>query len=202
MPNNWQLLLNTHTTDRENVRRETPEKMDAPAGLIIRPELKSDYERITALHDHAFGQIGESRLVEALRRNPLFIRGLSLVALLDGNLVGHILFFPVLIRDGQKVFRSLALAPIAVLPDYQRKGIGSALVNTGIDEAREGKHRSVIVPGHPEFFPGFGFRPAIHYGIRPPFDVPADLFFAMELIPGGLTGVSGIVEYPPEFSEF
>ncbi|KAF0196703.1 MAG: putative acetyltransferase [Bacteroidetes bacterium] len=176
--------------------------MDAPAGLLIRPELKSDYEKITALHDLAFGQKGEGRLVEALRRNPVFIRGLSLVALLDGNLVGHILFFPVLVRDGQKVFRSLALAPLAVLPNYQRKGIGSALVIAGIDEAREGKHRSVIVLGHREYYPGFGFRPAIHYGILPPFDVPSDVFFAMELIPGGLAGVSGTVEYPPEFSEF
>jgi len=174
--------------------------MDSPDGLLIRPELKGDYEKITGLNDFAFGQKGEGRLVETLRRNPLFIKGLSLVALLEGNLVGHILFFPVLIRDGQKVFRSLALAPMAVLPGYQCKGIGTALVNTGIDEAREGKHRSVIVLGHREYYPRFGFRPAIHYGIIPPFNVPSDVFFAIELLPGGLEGVSGIVEYPPEFS--
>lgn len=176
--------------------------MDSPAGLLIRPELKGDYEKITGLNDLAFGQKREGRLVETLRRNPLFIKGLSLVALLEGNLVGHILFFPVLIRDGHKVFRSLVLAPLSVLPGYQRKGIGTALVNAGIDEAREGKHRSVIVSGRREYYTRFGFRPAILYGILPPVNLSADLFFALELIPEGLDGLSGIVEYPPEFSGF
>lgn len=175
--------------------------MEAPEGLIIRPELSNDYGKITELNNRAFGRPGEGRLVEALRHNHLFIKGLSLVAVLQGKLVGHILFFPILIRGEGKIFRSLALAPMAVLPQYQRIGIGTALVSTGIDEARAGKHGSVIVLGHRDYYPRFGFIPASRYGIFPPFPVPDDVFLAIELFPEGLKGVKGTVEYPPEFGE-
>lgn len=175
--------------------------MEAPAGLIIRPELNSDYRRITELYDITFGQPAEGKLVEALRCTHLFIKGLSLVAILEGKPVGHILFYPILIRGEGKVFRSLALAPMAVLPEYQNIGIGSALVITGLDEARAGKFNSAIVLGHRDYYPRFGFRRASVYGIFPPFEVPEDVFFAMELQPGGLEGVRGTVEYPPEFAE-
>lgn len=174
--------------------------METTAGLTIRPELSNDYIKITQINDKAFGQSGEGRLVEALRHNPLFIKGLSLVALLDGKLVGHILFFPILIKGQGKVFRSLALAPMAVLPEFQRMGIGTALVYGGLDEARAGKFGSVIVLGHRDYYPRFGFRQASGFGIFPPFNVPDDVFFAMELQQDGLSGVNGIVEYPPEFS--
>lgn len=175
--------------------------MELPEGLIIRPELSSDYPKITRLNDLAFGQPGEGKLVEALRTNPLFIKGLSLVAIISHEVVGHILFFPVLIRSENKVFRSLALAPMSVLPGFQGKGIGTALVNAGLDEAKAGKFDSVIVLGHRDYYPRFGFKPASGFGIVPPFEVPDDVFFAMELRPEGLSGVTGMVEYPEEFSK-
>ncbi|NTW23626.1 MAG: N-acetyltransferase [Lentimicrobium sp.] len=175
--------------------------MDTLTGLILRPELGNDYGDITALNNIAFGQSMEGRLVEALRRNPHFIKGLSLVAVIDGKLVGHILFFPILIKGEGKVFRSLALAPMSVLPEYQGKGIGSALVNLGLEEARADGFDSVIVLGHRDFYPRFGFVPASRFGISPPYEVPDEVFFAMELYPGSLQGVIGMVEYPPEFAE-
>lgn len=174
--------------------------METPAELTIRPELSNDYAKITQINEQAFGQPGEGRLVEALRHNPLFIKGLSLVALFDRKLVGHILFFPILIKGEGKIFRSLALAPMAVLPEFQRMGIGTALVLSGLDEARAGKFGSVIVLGHRDYYPRFGFRPASGFGIFPPINVPDDAFFAMELQPDGLSGVNGTVEYPFEFS--
>jgi putative acetyltransferase len=175
--------------------------MEAPPGLVIRPELFNDFANITRLNDLAFGQPAEGQLVEALRRNPLFIKGLSLVALLENQLVGYILLFPVLIRDQARVFRTLALAPMSVLPGYQGKGIGSALVYAGLEEARVGKFQSVIVLGHRDYYPKFGFKPASLYGIYPPMSVPDNVFFALELLPGALDGVKGMVEYPPEFTK-
>lgn len=174
--------------------------METLAGLILRPELSNDFNDITILHNKAFGQAAEGRLVEVLRRNPHFIKGLSLVAVLNGKLVGHILFFPILIKGEGKVFRSLALAPMSVLPEYQGKGIGSALVNLGIEEASADGFDSVIVLGHRDYYPRFGFIPASRFGITPPFEVPDDVFFAMELYPGALQGVKGMVQYPPEFA--
>jgi putative acetyltransferase len=174
--------------------------METTAGLIIRPELSNDYGNITRLYDLAFGQVGEGRLVEALRHNPLFIKGLSLVAIIKGKLIGHILFFPILIKGEGKVFRSLALAPMAVLPEFQHTGIGTELVYSGLDEARAGKFGSVIVMGHRDYYPRFGFSPASGFGIFPPSEVPNDAFFAIELHNDGLSGVRGMVEYPAEFS--
>lgn len=173
--------------------------MKTLSGLIIRPELPNDYDMIGKINDLAFGREAEGKLVVALRRNALFIKGLSLVALINSQLVGHILFFPVLIRNEEKVFLTLALAPMAVVPEYQRKGIGSSLINSGLDEARAGAFQSVIVLGHKYYYPGFGFEPASLYGIYPPFAVPDEVFLAMELVPGGLKGVKGVVEYPPEY---
>lgn len=175
--------------------------METPSGLIIRPELSNDIRKITGLYDEAFGQPCEGKLVDALRHNPLFIQGLSLVAVVEEKLAGHILFFPVFIRGGGKVFQTLALGPMAVLPGYHRKGIGTALVNAGIDEAKAGKFRSVLVLGHPDYYPRFGFKSASQYGIYPPFEVSQGGFLAMELLPDSLRGVSGCVEYPAEYAE-
>lgn len=175
--------------------------MDTLAGLILRPELVNDYGNITALNRIAFGQSKEGRLIIALRRNPHFTKGLSLVAVIDGKLIGHILYIPVLIKGEGKVFRSLALVSVSVMPDYQRKGIGTALVNLGIEEARADGFDSLLVPVYSDFFSRFGFKPAFRFGIRPSLDVPGEVLFALELHPGSLIGVSGMVEYPPEFAE-
>jgi len=176
--------------------------MEVPIGLRIRPELGNDCVKITRLNEIAFGRPDESRLIELLRQNPMYIKGFSLVAVLEDKPVGHILLYPVLIRGEARIFRSLALVSLAVLPEYQGKGIGSALVNSGLDEARAGKYTSAVVRGCGDFFPRFGFIPASIFGISPPFIVADEAFLAMELFPGGLRGVVGTVDYPAEFSEF
>lgn len=169
--------------------------------LIIRSERKEDYSNIAKINDLAFGQKNEGRLVESLRNNPRFIPELSLVAERDNEVAGHILFFPIDITHEQSVFDSLALAPMSVHPSYQRKGIGSELVRQGLARCREAGFSSVIVLGHHEYYPRFGFRPAGAWNIRAPFDVPDEVFMAVELMDNGLRSVRGTVRYPEEFNE-
>jgi putative acetyltransferase len=169
--------------------------------IEIRSELSIDYEAIKFVTDEAFGQELEGELVEKLRANPVFKPELSLVALWESKLIGHILFFPINIKSKDSLFPTLALAPMAVLPVYQRNGIGSQLVRAGLKTAANLGYNSVIVLGHNDFYPKFGFRPASDYGISAPFEVPNDVFMAFELIPNGLAGISGIVQYPAEFDD-
>ncbi|AKB86000.1 Acetyltransferase [Methanococcoides methylutens MM1] len=170
--------------------------------MLVRKEEDNDYLAITEVNDHAFGQENEGRLVVNLRMHADFVSELSLVAEVDGRIVGHILFFPVKIVDDGKEFDTLSLAPMAVLPDFQRQGIGSALIKEGLTVAENLGYRSVVVLGHAEYYPRFGFRPASNWDIRSPFeDVPDDAFMAMELVDGSLDDVRGVVEYPEEFHE-
>jgi putative acetyltransferase len=165
----------------------------------IRSEGAEDREAIFGVNHAAFGQEDEARLVDALRRSEAFIPELSLLALEDSRVVGHILFTRVEIRGADRAFDALALAPMAVLPGYQRRGIGSALVERGLEIARDLGHRVVIVVGHPEYYPRFGFVPAKPRGIRAPFEVPDEAFMVLELQSNALAGIEGQVEYPPEF---
>jgi putative acetyltransferase len=166
----------------------------------IRPEVPGDRESIYRVNQEAFGRESESRLVEALRLGPAFIPGLSLVAVEGSEVVGHILFTRLTVRGEGGTHEALALAPMAVVPAWQRKGIGSALVRRGLEDAREQGHRAVIVLGHPGYYPRFGFRPAQPLGIQSPFEAPVDAFLVLGLQPGVLDGLEGRVEYPPEFN--
>lgn len=169
--------------------------------LIIRPETAQDYALISQINDLAFGQKNESRLVENLRRNKKFISRLSPVAQLDNEIVGHILFFTLTIKNQPYEYESVALPPIAVLPAYQRRAIGSALIHAGLAQCRREGFCSVIVLGHPEYYPRFGFRRASTWKISAPFDVPEEAFMAMEPTENGLINVQGSVVYPDEFRE-
>lgn len=170
--------------------------------LKIHPENPSDYPAITKVNDLAFGQPNEGKLVENLRKNPKFIPELSFVAEIDGKIAGHILFFPVVIKleDG-KVKETISLAPLAVLPEFQRQGIGGELVREGIKACSRLGYDSIIVLGHPEYYPKFGFRQANTWGIKDPFGAPAEAFMALELKERALEGAGGVVEYPDEFLE-
>lgn len=174
--------------------------LDAPVDrLTIRPEVPGDFPAVARVHGRAFDGEDEARLVDALRRSDAFVPGLSLVAAERAEVVGHILFTRICIKDGGVTREALALAPLAVLPERQRRAIGSALVERGLAECRRLGHRIVIVLGHPEYYPRFGFTPAGERGLRGPFPVRPEAFMVLGLVPGALDGVRGEIEYPPEF---
>jgi putative acetyltransferase len=164
--------------------------------FIVRPECKTDQEAIRYVNRLAFGQDQEARLVDALRDGGYF--RVSLVAEQVGRVVGHILFsdLPILTRVGTAP--ALALAPMAVLPELQNQGVGSALVRNGLEACRRQGHRVVVVLGHAHFYPRFGFSPKLAANLDSPFS-GGDSFMALELAPGALDGVVGRVQYPPPF---
>ncbi len=171
------------------------------AGIVIRSEQSDDHAAIAEVNREAFGQENEARLVAALREAEGFDPQLSLVALRDDAVVGHILFSPIdIVRDSGDV-PALALAPMAVRPEFQRQGIGSALVRAGLKACSRAGYRMVVVLGHSDYYPRFGFTPASERGVRAPFEVPDEAFMVLSLVDGGLDDVAGIVRYPAAFSD-
>jgi putative acetyltransferase len=162
----------------------------------IRPELPADQVMISEVHHRAFGRSDEARLVDALRRGG-FAR-LSLVAERGEQVLAHILFsdLPIVTSDG--TVSALALAPLSVLPEFQRHGIGSTLVQRGLELCREQGHRVVVVLGHPKFYSRFGFSADLATPLRSAFSGRAS-FMAAELVPDALAGVAGVVQYSPPF---
>ena len=167
----------------------------------VRPETANDHAAIREVNALAFGREVEARLVENLRRLPDFIPELSLVAAETGRVVGHILFSPMTIETKDGAVPALALAVLAVRPEFQNQGIGSALVREGLERCRSLGHRIVVVVGHPEYYPRFGFSPARARNLEAPFPVPDEAFLVLGLVPGALDNVAGVVRYPPPFSE-
>ena len=167
--------------------------------VTIRPETPKDVDSVRYVNEQAFGQIEEAAIVDKLRnRNALTI---SLVATENNEVVGHIAFSPVVIESPCSSFEAVALAPMAVLPAYQRKGIGSQLVRAGLEECRHLGHEIVVVLGHPDYYPRFGFVPGKQRGIDCEFEVPDEAWMVMELKEGVLGGRSGTVRYQPEFQD-
>ncbi len=168
---------------------------------MIRQETISDRDAVHEVNRLAFGRDDEASLVEALRRSDAFIPELSLVAEKEGRVVGHILFSRITVEAPTRVVTALSLAPMAVLPEFQRQGIGSDLVRDGLERSKAAGHEIVIVLGHPDYYPRFGFSPARAMGVECPFPAPDEAFMAIELVPGALDAVEGTVKYPPEFDE-
>lgn len=135
-----------------------------------------------------------------LRNSTAFVPELSLVAVVDDRIVGHILFTKDKIRGHKEDYDSLVLAPISVLPNMQRKGIGEKLMLEGHKIALGLGFNSVNLVGYPRYYPRFGYVPASRFGITAPFDVPDEVFMAYELTANALVEVEGVVEYPKEFS--
>jgi putative acetyltransferase len=167
--------------------------------FVIRQELPEDAPAISEVLLQAFGQDGESRLVNALRDDGNIDTDLSLVAVHGDRIIGHILFCPVTIVSGTVETAALALAPLGVHQDYQCRGIGAALIEAGLGECRRLGHRIVIVVGHPGYYPRFGFTSAKDARITAPFPCPDDAFMALSLRPGALDGIGGMVRYPVAF---
>jgi putative acetyltransferase len=164
--------------------------------IEVRPERPPDAEAIRRLNRAAFGGDVEAALVDTLRAQAAPL--VSLVADDGGSVVGHVMFSPVVLF-GHEGLMIMALAPLAVLPALQRRGIGSALAGAGLDRCRELGCQAVVVLGHPAYYPRFGFVPASRFGVASQYAVPDDVFMAMELNPGALQGVSGTVRYHAAF---
>jgi len=165
---------------------------------VIRPEAADDHEAIRQVNRLAFGQDAEARLVDALRDGG-FVRA-SLVAEAEGQVIGHILFSDLPILVESRTIPALALAPIAVVPKFQRQGIGTRLVEEGLRICRQDGHQIVVVLGHPHFYPRFGFSAKLAERLASPYS--GEAFMALELVPGALDGITGTVVYPPPFGAF
>lgn len=165
--------------------------------MIVRPELEEDRIPIGELHRLVFGGHLEADLVDTLRRERRV--ELSLVAIIGGQIVGHILFSDLEAEiDGRQV-KALALAPMAVVPVRQRQGIGARLIGESLTRLERGDYEAVIVLGHESYYPRFGFSAELARKLDSPFK--GDAFMALELKQGALQGEQGSVTYPAAFSE-
>jgi len=169
--------------------------------IQIRPEHKNDISAISMINDMAFGQEDEGNLIVKLRKNKNFIKDLSLVACMGNEIIGHILFSKIMIKNDNVEFESLALAPMSVIPEFQGLGIGSELIKKGLQKATKLGYDSVIVLGHENFYPKFKFTPASQFQITCLVEVPDANFLALELKKGSLDSISGCVIYPKEFND-
>ena len=168
--------------------------------IIIRKESSLDYDRISKVNDLAFVQKQEGELIVKLRMRKEYIPELSLVAEFNGNIIGHILFFPIYILSGDDKIQTLALAPMSIIPGFQNKGLGGDLIMAGMKAANELGFTSVLVLGHPKYYPKFGFKKASKWKIKAPFDVPEEAMMAIELKNGSLNFGGGIIDFPPEYT--
>jgi putative acetyltransferase len=168
--------------------------------IHIREERPEDAFAVRLVNEKAFGQTQEANIVEKLRQSCDDL--LSLVAVMTGHVVGHVLFSPATIESNGGLIQGMALAPMAVLPAYQRQGIGSRLVQEGIKILRSSSCPFVIVLGHPDYYPRFGFEVASKYNIMSQWQgVPEKAFMILILDRVIMEGISGVARYRSEFSE-
>jgi len=165
--------------------------------MHIRYEQADDADKIRHVLLAAFETDAEANLVDALHGTGVEL--ISLLAEQDGDVIGHILFSPVTIDGNISI---AGLAPMAVTPKWQNKGIGTALVNEGINACIQSGYQAVVVLGHPHYYPRFGFVPSESFGIQCEYDVPAEVFMIKELQKGALKGISGTIRYHQVFNDF
>lgn len=174
--------------------------------MIIRQENINDYKAIFDLIESAFkneelSDHKEQFLVERLRKSDNFVPELSIIAIENNEVIGYILLTKIKIKNEEVTFHSLALAPMAVLPKYQKQGIGAMLIHYAHEKARELNFESIVLLGHEKYYPKFGYTMAKNFNIRLPFEVPDENCMAIELKANALKNVSGIVEYDKAFYE-
>ena len=166
------------------------------AMIEIRDEASNDYPAIRELHERAFGGPAEARLVDMLRAANK--AAISLVAVHENRVVGHIFFSPVTVAAVHENIRAVGLAPMSVLPEFQNRGIGSRLVHAGLGACKRKGYEVVVVLGHTKYYPRFGFVRAKDKGLDNEYNAN-DSFMVMELEKGVLQGIRGLVKYAPEF---
>jgi putative acetyltransferase len=166
--------------------------------VIVRPEQERDQSTVHSVTSSAFGTEAEADLVDVLRVEAQGV--VSLVAELAGVVVGHIMFSPVSL-SGCPALAVMGLGPMSVAPAHRRIGIGTALVREGLVRCRQEGAVAVVVLGHPGYYPRFGFSPASRFGIDSEYDVPDNVFMAIELAPGALDGTTGRIRYHLAFAK-
>jgi putative acetyltransferase len=166
--------------------------------LDIRPETPADIPAIHLVEQLAFDRPAEADLVDLCRQRGKV--SLSLVAVRAGRISAHVMFTPVTLEPRQDGLRGLGLGPIAVLPEFQRNGIGSRLMQAGLEMCREQEYAFIVLLGDPHYYARFGFTPARNFGLSSEYG-DGDEFQVLELTPGVLAGASGQVRYVPEFKE-
>ncbi len=173
--------------------------------FVIRQEKATDFSQVAEVIELAFRNMEENDhtehfLVERLRESDAYIPDLSLVAeTTEGQIVGHIMLSKVKVQDGEKVFTALAVAPLSVLPEYQRMGIGGKLIREAHRRASELGYAVTVLLGHKDYYPRFGYKKASLFGIRFPFEAPDDYCMVAELKKNGLEDLRGMVCYPDAF---
>ena len=177
-------------------------------GLHIRTELESDFDEIhevikAAFANQPYSQQTEHHLVQKLRQSDAYVPDLGLVAVKNSQIVGHILLTKIQLRDGNKDASEtgLTLAPVSVRPDAQLKGIGGLLIQEAHNRARQLGYRFVLLIGHAEYYPKFGYRQASTFNIDVPFDSPPQNVMVKELYENALQNICGSVIYPKAFFE-
>ena len=172
----------------------------------LRQETVADYPAvaemiISAYEDVSYSSHREQFMVERLRKSAAFIPELSIVAEAGHEIVGHILLTKIVIRGPQRGVDSLCLAPLSIAPLFQGKGIGGRLIAEAHRIAKELGYQSITLLGPAEYYSRFGYEPMKRHGIRPPFAIREENCMIISLTQNGLAGVSGEIEYPPEFME-
>jgi putative acetyltransferase len=166
----------------------------------IRVEKKSDFNAIKYVNDKAFNQPQEGNVIEKIRNTDSRI--LSLVAELDNKIIGHIFFSPVEIEGHPEIKNGMGLAPLAVLPEYQKQGIGKMLIKEGISKLKKQSVPFIIVLGHEHYYPKFGFETAAKYGLKSQWiGVPDEAFMVMILNKDKMKNVHGVAKYREEWNE-
>ena len=167
--------------------------------MHIRPEQEADRQQIRIINTSAFETDAEANLVDALRQCDIPL--ISLVAEEGNQLIGHILFSPVSLAESAHTPAITGLAPMAVLPAWQGKGVGSRLVKEGLKYCVEAGYVAVVVLGYPDYYPRFGFVPASRFNIKSEYEVPEEVFMLKDLKQSALTGVKGVIRYHEAFNQ-
>jgi len=167
--------------------------------MTIRPETQEDLALIHHVNQEAFARNHEADVVDRLREQGALI--ISLVAVQDSAVLGHIAFSPIDIASERSSFKGLALGPLAVLPSHQNKGTGSQLVRPGLEECRRLGHKVIVLVGHLDYYPRFGFVPARAKGLECEFQVPDEAWMVLEIGEDALAIRQGKVSFHPEFRQ-